>query len=505
MFRKWIAVVAVIGILVGVVVIYKHLPSEFFSQEDTGSIDVNVELPTGTKLTRTAKVMRQYSHQLQAMPEVKTVITSIGRGGFSRQETNEGELSIQLVDQNKRKISTQALSFRLKKMLEQPGVDVTIRSGGSGGGFGGQGGGIRLSILGSSTSKLQAISDKIKSLLKDDPDIISIDNGRSKPMPQLHYLVDRQRISRMNSTLNTVAQSLKTQIQGTRVGYFQSEDERIPIRVQAPDSIIRSSQNLADLPLLQVGEQHIPANALGHFESTKGVNEISRRDQQTVLDLNINVKGNPAQLRQKILTKIKQDVILPDGYRYSFTGNTRQSFQIQSQIEWALLFSLLLTYMIMASLFENLRDPFVIFFTIPLAFFGAFAGLFVTKTALASTAFIGIFVLVGIIVNNGIVLVDYIHLYNKNNKYSKSMLNNIIEACRRRMRPILLTALTTICSMIPLALGIGTGASGWSPLGKTVIGGMLFGTILTLFIIPVFVIGIKKERRKAINEENNSK
>ena len=166
----------------------------------------------------------------------------------------------------------------------------------------------------------------------------------------------------------------------------------------------------------------------------------------------------------------------------------------------ALLFALLLTYMIMASLFENFRDPFVIFFSIPLAFFGAYAGLFIFNTPLSATAYIGIFMLVGIIVNNGIVLVDYMHLYTKNNEYSDSLFNNVIEACKRRMRPILLTALTTICSMIPLSLGIGTGADIWSPLARTVIGGLFFGSVLTLYVIPAFVMGSSKKRREAIKK-----
>src|SRR5699024_10509113 len=145
------------------------------------------------------------------------------------------------------------------------------------------------------------------------------------------------------------------------------------------------------------------------------------------MDININVKVIPGNLRPKLLSTIKKNIILPEGYRYSFTGSTRQAFQIQANIQWALLFAVLLAYMIMASLFENFRDPFVIFFTIPMSFFGEFLALFVTNTALASTAFVGIFVVVGIIVNNGIVLVDYIHLYTKRNEYSKSVPENELE------------------------------------------------------------------------------
>ncbi|HYW34274.1 MAG TPA: efflux RND transporter permease subunit [Balneolaceae bacterium] len=503
MFHKWTAVIAVIALIGGIYVIYHHLPSQFFAQSDSGSVSVDIKLPEGTKLTRTANVMHRFSKQIQNMPVVKTVITEIGQRGF-RSQTNEGEIDVNLVDQSKRSITTQAFSLRLRKMLRAPGVDVNIQNRGHHGGFGGGGGGgIRLSIIGPDIDKLLAISDKIKTLLKNDPNVISIDNGRSDPTPELHYLVDRQRISRMNSSLSKVANSLKTQVQGTRVGYYRDQNLRIPIRVRVAKNAIRNRQDLAGLQLIQVGNQRIPVTGLGHFISTKGVDDIQRRNRQTVMDLSINVKGNAMQYRKKILSTIKNNIVLPDGYRYSFTGSTHQARQSTSEIKWALLFAILLTYMIMASLFENFRDPFVIFFAIPLAFFGAFAGLFLTNTPLSSTAFIGIFILVGIIVNNGIVLVDYMHLYTKNNEYTDSYLNNIIEACKRRMRPVLLTALTTICSMIPLSIGIGTGAGNWAPLGRTVIGGLFVGSILTLYIIPIFVMGISKERRKAINESKN--
>jgi HAE1 family hydrophobic/amphiphilic exporter-1 len=151
--------------------------------------------------------------------------------------------------------------------------------------------------------------------------------------------------------------------------------------------------------------------------------------------------------------------------------------------------------MVMASLFENLRDPFIIMMTVPLAFFGSLVFLFITGTPLSVPAYIGIVILVGIVVNNGIVLVDYIHFYTgKSASTERAYLVTFLQACKRRMRPILLTALTTIFSMIPLALEIGAGSATWSPLARSVIGGLTFATILTLFVVPAIVVGISNER-----------
>jgi len=497
MARKWVVLVFVGLLLGGTYLLYTNMESEFFPESDTARVSIDIDLPTGTKLVRTARVLRNFSDEIQQKEEVKTVITQIGQRGFSTR-TNTGRITVNLVEASERDVSTKEFSTDLRKTLHAPGVDVNIR--GSGGSFGGFGGAIQLSLVGPDIEVLQAISNKIEHVMLADSNVISVDNGRTDPTPELHYRVDRQRISRMGSSLNEVARSLKTQVQGTRVGYLRQEGREVPIEVRASKTALTNREQLFDLQLIQVDSQRVPVNALGTFESVKGVDSIDRRDRETVLDVNIEVNGNPSKYREKIIDVIQREVVLPEGYRYEFTGGTRDSQEGSNEMMWSLLFAIALTYMIMASLFENFRDPFIIWFSIPLAFFGALVSLWAFQTPLSITAYIGMFMLVGIIVNNGIVLVDYMHLYTANNEHSDSLFNNVIEACKRRLRPILLTALTTICSMIPLAIGIGTGAEIWAPLARAVIGGLFFGSVLTLYVVPTFIMGISKRRRQAIKD-----
>ena len=501
MYRKWIAVVFVALILGGTYYLFTNLNSEFFPESDTGRVSISVDLPTGTKLVRTAQVLRDFSDTIQQKDPVKTVITQIGQRGF-RTRTNTGQITVNLVEESERDISTSSFSLALRQELQAPGVDVNIR--GTGGGFGNFSPGIRLSLIGPDIEVLQAISNKIETVMMADSNVISVDNGRTDPTPELQYHVDRQRISRMGRSLRDVASSLKTQVQGTRVGFLREEGRDIPIEVRANKSALTNREQLFDLQLVQVDSQRVSVAALGRFESVEGVDDISRRDRETVLDVNIEVDGSANKYRERIINLIQQEVVLPEGYRYEFTGGTRDAEEGSNEVLWSLLFAVLLTYMIMASQFENFRDPFIIWFSIPLAFFGALVGLWAFQTPLSATAYIGMFMLVGIIVNNGIVLVDYMHLYTKHNEHSDSVYNNIVEACKRRMRPILLTALTTICSMIPLSLSIGTGAEIWAPLARAVIGGLFFGSILTLYVVPAFVMGISKTRRDAIKDHINS-
>ncbi|MEX0822853.1 MAG: efflux RND transporter permease subunit, partial [Balneolaceae bacterium] len=250
---------------------------------------------------------------------------------------------------------------------------------------------------------------------------------------------------------------------------------------------------------LQVDGQRIPVPGLGEFVLREGLNSITRRDRETLLDVSVLVRENPEAYQERIVDLLENEMILPDGYRYEFSGSVFSQQQSSGEIMIVLVLALLLTYMVMASLFENLRDPFIVMFSVPLAFFGSLLFLFITGTTLSVPAYIGIVILIGIVVNNGIVLLDYIHQKTRNKEDSADYVELFLEACKRRMRPILLTALTTICSMIPLALEMGTGSETWSPLARSVIGGLAFATVLTLFVIPTVVVAISKKRRKKMN------
>ncbi|MFV1883490.1 MAG: efflux RND transporter permease subunit [Balneola sp.] len=259
---------------------------------------------------------------------------------------------------------------------------------------------------------------------------------------------------------------------------------------------MKSREDLFDLEVLQFEDQRIPVVAVGEFVETKGVDSYSKRDREILLDVNISFNGDANVYRGLITDFVNNEVIMPEGYRYEFTGASQEAQEGARQFLFAGLAALVLMFMIMASLFENFRDPFVIWLCIPMALFGALAGLMILGTPLSTTGNIGLFMLVGIIVNNGIVLVDYMHLRTKGIAFDISngseFLSAILQACKRRMRPVLLTAITTICSMIPLSLELGAGAEIWSPLAKTVIGGLLFGVIFTLFITPAISVGFKQ-------------
>ena len=498
--HKWIPTLILLGIMTGTVYLYNTIDKEGFPETDSGEIDVDIFLTEGTKLVKTVGVMDEFEKTLLEQPEIETVVSSIGRSRWTEQ-TNRGSFTVNLVPLEERTITSGEFAASLRQELVSPGVTVRARVEGGGIRFGGRGfrsggGEIRLSLIGPEMEELLKISNQIEDRLLDDPNIISIDNGRTDPTPELQYFVDRNRVGLLGSGIAEVAGALRTQTLGNQVGYFRVEGREIPIEVRTTKTSLQSREDLFDLEVLQYEDQRIPVVAVGEFIATKGVDSYRKRNREVLLDVSIQFNGDANEYRQLISEFVQNEVVLPEGYRYEFTGATRETQQDARQFMFAGLAAVVLMFMIMASLFENFRDPFIIWLCIFMALFGALAFLVILDTPLSSTGNIGLFMLVGIIVNNGIVLVDYMHLRTRDMTFNlntnSEFLQTILKACKRRMRPILLTAITTICSMIPLSLEFGAGAEIWSPLGKTVIGGLFFGVIFTLFITPSLSIGLKQ-------------
>ncbi len=511
--RKYIVALFVAGILFGSFYFFRAIPGEFFPESDTGEFDIRVELPAGTQLVATADMLRDYTDRLLELPEVRTVITSIGRQRWSTQ-SNLGQMKVLLVDQRERRRSTDDVIQAVEADFDDPMVDLEFSVSGSGpggmrGGRWGEGRGIELTLYGTDMETLREISYRIEERMMREREVISVSNPRSRPGPEFEFHPDRERIARLDVRTMEVASSFGTQSRGSRAGYYREQGREIPIEVRNMRSTFQNREDMFHLELLQAGETRVPITALGSFELRESLQRISRRDREAVLDMRIMVRGDQDRYRSTVQEILENDIVLPDGYRYDYSGRLRFQDDSAREMRIAFLFALLLTYMVMASLFENFRDPFIIMFTVPLAFFGSLLLLFITGTPLSVPAYIGIVILVGIVVNNGIVLVDYIHQKTGHGLISgesgdqqldRVYLIAFLQACKRRMRPILLTAMTTIFSMIPLALELGVGAETWSPLAKSVIGGLAFATLLTLFVVPAIVIGISKQRRELLKK-----
>lgn len=499
----------IVAVFYGVFYFNGKLTNIFFPSSDSGSINVNVELPAGSTLVQTAETIRKMAADLQKDSLIATVVASIGQGGW-RSDAHFGRITVRLIDADQRDKTSEQIAMDMRRRFDIPGVRVSIFAGGGfgpgggGGRFGGLGQSIRVTMIGPDTDVLKGITTRIEEVMLQDSSVISVDNPRITGTPELNFQLDRQLVSRIGSNIGEVANAFKTQARGTQVGFYRTGGREVPIEVRTDEQYRRSLSDLQRFELLQVGDQRVPVAQLGIFEPTEGVNRISRRDRETIMDVNISVSGDPSIHRERITRLLQEDVVLPAGYRFEFTGANREQEQANQSLLYAMLAGLLLTYMVMAGKFENFRDPFVIMFSIPLAFFGSFFFFWLTGTNTSVPAYLGMIILVGIVINNGIVMVDFIHQKADIGAGEDAYLPALIQAAKDRLRPIVLTALTTIGSMVPLAMELGTGAETWSPLAKAVIGGLTFSTVFTLYVVPVVLVGMSKKRRKAVVAYRNA-
>ncbi len=506
--HKLVMLGMVFVILYATVQIYNVVPFQTFPQSEPTAFRVNVELPAGTKLVTTAEVLRDFSRVLMADSSFKTVVTEIGSNG-QNQESNTGSVEATFISKNDLKQTPNELMMKYRQRLQFPGANINISPRGGGGGppgfdrrgFGGWGGGgnnVRVTLIGSDVMYMQGIADKLESILTLDTLITSVEISRTSMVPELHYILDRQMLAMAGSSINEVANAIKSQARGTQVGQYRVDGREIPIEVRMLEEYRSSRMDLARLEVLEVNDQRVPVSAIGRFESYEGLSRIQRRDRETVMDINIGVIGTPQELESKVRQLIEEQVVLPEGYRYVFAGDGQDARDANSSLLLALAVALLLIYMVMAGMFENLRDPFVVMFTVPLAFFGSVFFLWMIGTPLSILGSLGIIILIGIVVNNGIVLIDFIKQYTKNENDPQEYMSEFVRACVRRMRPIIMTMFTTIMSMLPLALELGEGSEQWSPLAKSIIGGLSFSALFTLFVIPVFYLGISKTKRDIV-------
>ncbi len=500
--HRWINFLIIAAILGGIFVLMRAGETEFFPQGDADQININVTLPSGTPLLQTAEVLRDISKRLEEEENIQTIVTNIGQAGWTA-ETNRGRVSLTLVPEDERTATSQELSAKFRQDLQYPGVDVNVFAGGFGGGGGGGGGqwgtpSVRVSLVGDDSERLMAISGDIEERLSADTLVTGVDNPGQRPRPELHLIPDRHRITHLESSLDEVAQAFQAQSRGTRMGFYRSEGREIPIQLRLDETYRRSQADILSLDLLQRDERRVTVASLGNLERSEGMSRIFRRDRETVLDLDISVAGSVSQYRQLFAEFMEEDYALPEGYRYEFTGQAQDEQEGQLGLLIALLGAIVLTYMVMAALFENLKDPFVIMFTVPLAFFGSYLMLYLTGTPFSVPAGIGMVILIGIVVNNGIVMVDFFHQYTRKAVESKNYLayaESLIRAAKRRFRPIILTMLTTVGSMLPIAIQTGMGSETWSPLAIAVIGGLIFASLFTLFIVPAIFVSFSGHRR----------
>lgn len=502
MKRRKTLLIGITVLFIITVIFSSRVGGDFLGNTDQGFMSINVERESGAGLTTTNETFLAVEKLIEDnVPEAENVYLAFGTGDvwstiFGNAGSNKGQIMVSLGDVKDRKRSQFEIEDSLRQYFNNiPGAVISYEENSGMPGMSTEGD-IAIKLFGYDKTVAAAVGNQIADAMSQVENVVDIKKSYDKPSPEYQVYLDRDRISAMGLSVTQVAKVIETSIKGTVATVYREDSKEIDVLVQLDEKFRESVTDLENIFITSLTGSQIPLSNFANIVPGESATTIVREDQERMVTVSCNVSGSDLRTtRQAIEDKIGA-LTLPQEFRWEIGGTAEDQMESFGYLGIALLAAILLVYMVMASLFESLLNPFIIIFTIPLAFIGVVWGLIVTGTTLTLTALIGGMLLVGIVVNNGIVLIDYINQLREKHNYE--LWKAVMVGGKRRLRPILLTALTTIFSMLPLALELGSGAEIWSPMARAVIGGLTASTFFTLIIIPVlyFIIERMILRRK---------
>ncbi|NYB74662.1 efflux RND transporter permease subunit [Sedimentibacter hydroxybenzoicus DSM 7310] len=481
--HRFITLAISIALFVVSIVMVASVGAEFFPATDEGVINVSVSLPAGSETKEVDNVLKEVHEAIQEIPEVTSVFTSAGSGGImSIGGGSTGSMSVILSDLSERDRNVKEVSDEIRKIAKDiPGAEISV-SESSMMMMGMSGGAISISIKGDDIETLKSIGSDFKALIEKVEGTREVSTSYEDGIPQVQIVLDRGIASQYGLSTAQVGAAVKNTLSGSNVTKFKVDGNEVDVVLKGDNMYGQSMSLLEMLPIPTPMGSNIPLSEIADIKVEEGPVSIMRENQTRVLTVTGSVAGRDVQTVSTEIEKLLRDYTMPYGYSYTFGGETEQIVETFTDLAMVLLVAIVLVYMIIAAQFESLLQPLSIMFSVPLALSGGFIGLFITGLHLNVIGIIGLIILVGIVVNNAIVLVDYIN--NRRNR-GEDRTSAIMKAGPIRIRPIMMTALTTILGLVPMALGIGEGAELTQSMGVVVIGGLALSTVLTLVVVPV--------------------
>lgn len=477
--------------------LFRFIGQEYMPQTDEGEVRVTVEMEVGTRLS----VMDQKLQEVKAMirqlvPEVQYIEERAGSGGW-RGGANRGNITLRLVPKDQRSRSSMDIAADLSRQLSSvPGAIIRTRASGQMM-FGMRGGGgeerLQIEVRGYDLEVGQSLAAEVKRVVEKVKGVTDIRVSREEGSPEEQLIVNRQKASEMKLSVNQIGNFISTVLSGTQASQFRESGQEYRILVKVKDSEYLDVNDLLDMTITNSDGEQISLRNVIEVRSGRGPQRIERRDRERIINVSGEIAGRDLGSVIKDAREAIKTIPMPSGFVINFTGDYEEQQKANRELMMSIILALFLVYMIMAMLYESLRDPVIVMFSVPLAVIGVALMLFLTGTNLNVQAYIGMIMLGGIVVNNAILLVDYTNLLRRRD--GMEMMEAIKEAGRRRLRPIMMTALTTILAMVPMAIGLGEGSEVQTPMARVVIGGLISSTFITLVVVPV-IYSIFEHRRQ---------
>ncbi len=507
--HRLIIILLAIGTLVGSFFLAPRIGTEFMPSQDEGTFTVEVELPEGASFERTLEVVEGMEEGLLAIEEVDIVTASVGNAdalmaAATGSGENQGSLTVKLVGAEDRDRSTEQVMNAVKDDMVkwEEEATLTFNLSNSMEAMSGAQNAVEVMLLGNDKEKLEAYTAELSDRLNELEEIRSVTDSVQTGKPEYQFILNKEEAFKYGLTAGQVGNFINESLQGNVAATIYDTDVRVHM-----DGISNSKEELENLMIPNQSGQEVALKDIGEVTRGEGPVTVVRENQQDSIMLTATFEGKDmgsvAMNVQNTINEMVKDLdINTDQYTIKTGGGAEMMDDAFASLLLAVVLAVVFVYMVMASQFESLLQPFIIMFTLPLAIIGVILGLFVTGYAFGVTAFIGIIILVGIVVNNAIVFIDY-----TNQLRAKGMLvrEALIQAGATRLRPIIMTALTTMLGLLPLAIGLGEGTELQAPMAIAVIGGLMSSTVLTLVVIPVIysLLTSRQEKKKLAKIDSN--
>lgn len=474
-------VFATILLLVGSFFLVPFIGMEFMPGGDQGQIQISVQTPSGTSLEETKKAADEVAALLKPYESIiDTASESIGGGGPFGGGANSATFTIQLIRATERDMTTKAMMQELTDAVSEiPGAEITVSAMESGFGSGSP---IQIKLNGQEQDVLEEVASQVVWLISDIQGVYNANSSAAEGNAELNISIDRSLAATYGLSYQQIMNEISLAMNGQLATQYREGGNEYDVRVILPEAERDSISALNALTIQSQTGQLVPLSAIAQFQQLQGPVMIQRENQQRQINVTADLAGRDLGSVSTEIEQALQKMNFPEGYSYSMGGETEEMMNSFADLAIALVFSIFLVYVVMAVQFESLLYPFIIMFAMPTMFIGVLFGLFITGTPISVTALIGIIMLAGIVVNNAIILVDYINIQRR---YGLERHEAIMQGAPSRLRPIFMTTLTTVLGLLPLALGIGEGAEMQAPLAIVVIFGLSCSTIFTLLLVPV--------------------
>jgi len=499
------------ALTVGSMLILPSIPTELLPQADEGEVSVNARLAVGSRIERSEAVILQLEDLIKAnVPEAVTVVSSAGGGGFMGGGSGSASVTIKLTPKEERTRTSEQVATDLRRVLVGlPGVSITTRASGGNQSLNRVLGNLNsdsrlaVEIRGFSLEDSNRVSQDLLALLQTTEGVANPQIGRQEGRPELAIRVDRPKAALLGLSVTNVANAIRTNMAGTQAAVFRERGKEFPIIVRLREEDRERAESVSDVLISTPTGQVLPAKNLLTIDTQRGPTQIERKNQERIARVNGELEagvaiGDAVKAVQARLPELN----IPKDFTVGFGAEVEAQATAFRQLQTLLLLAVLLVYAVMASQYESLKDPFIVMFAVPVALIGVVAALKLTSTSFSLQAYIGVIMLAGIVVSNAILLVDYTNILRRRD--GKTLRDAVEEAGRTRLRPILMTTLTTTLGLVPMALALGEGGELQAPLARVVIGGLTASTLVTLVLVPtvytLFEEGFAGLRRRAAQE-----